>query len=138
MMKMKTNFLIAFACMGVIHGGTALSGVVVTENDDAKQPQEISPVAITLIPVQPPTRPTVSPAKAKQARKNPSVDEIDEITAAESKKRKKYVMRCWQNGQLILERHMDDLPPDSNKTVALDGSRGMRLFDLRNATCLMQ
>lgn len=133
-MKMKTNFLIAFACMGVIHGGTAISGVVVAENDDAIQPQEISPVAITLIPARPP----VSPAKAKQARKNPSVDEIDEITAADAKKRKKYVMRCWQNGQLILERHMDDLPPDSNKTVALDGGRGMRLFDLRNATCLMQ
>lgn len=134
MMKMNINFLLAFACMSVIHSGTAMAGVVVTENDGAKPPQEISPVTITLIPARPP----VSPAKTKQARKNPSVDEIDEIAAADAKKRKKYVMRCWQNGQLILERQMDDLPPDSSKTVALDDGRGMRLFDLRNAACLLQ
>jgi hypothetical protein len=134
MMKMRTNFLIALACLGMIYGGAAISGVVVTEDDGAKQPQEISPVTITLIPARPP----VPLAKAKQARKNPSVDEIDEIAAADAKKRKKYVMRCWQNGQLILERQMDDLPPDSSKAVALDNGRGMRLFDLRNAACLMQ
>ena len=132
MMNMKTNFLIAFACMGTLHITPAISGVVVTEGDDAKPAQEIVHISGT------PTRAPVSLAKARQARKNPSVDEIDAITAAESKKRKKYIMRCWQNGQLILERHMDDLPPDSSKTVALDGGRGMRLFDLRNAACLLQ
>ena len=134
MMKTKTSLLIAFASMGVIHISPAISGVVVIEGDDAKSAQE----SVQLMQAPTPARPPVSLAKAKQARKNPSVDEIDVITAAESKKRKKYVMRCWQNGQLILERHMDDLPPDSSKTVALDGGRGMRLFDLRNATCLMQ
>lgn len=134
MMKTKTSFLIAFACMGVIYISPAISGVVVIEGDDAKSAQE----SVQLMQAPTPARAPVSLAKATQAKKNPSVDEIDAITAAESKKRKKYVMRCWQNGQLILERHMDDLPPDSNKTVALDGGRGMRLFDLRNATCLMQ
>jgi hypothetical protein len=136
MMNMKTNFLIAFICMAVLHVSPAISGIVVTEGDDAKLMPEIVQVAETSTST--PTRPPVSLARAKQARKNPSVDEIDAITAAESKKRKKYVMRCWQNGQLILERHMDDLPPDSSKTVALDNGRGMRLFDLRNAACLMQ
>jgi hypothetical protein len=136
MMKMNTNFLIAFASMATLYVSPARSGIVVAEGDDAKPTQEI--VQIAEGSTATPTRPPVSPAKAKQAKKNPSVDEIDAITAAESKKRKKYVMRCWQNGQLILERHMDDLPPDSNKTVALDGGRGMRLFDLRNAACLLQ
>lgn len=135
-MKMNTNFLIAFASMAALYVSPAISEIVVAEGDDAKSTQEIVQVAEGSTPT--PTRPPVSPAKAKQAKKNPSVDEIDAITAAESKKRKKYVMRCWQNGQLILERHMDDLPPDSNKTVALDGGRGMRLFDLRNAACLLQ
>jgi hypothetical protein len=134
MMKMNTNFLIAFACLGAIHGSPAMSGVVVAEDDGAKPAQEIIQVAQTLTPARPPT----PLAKAKQARKNPSVDEIDEIAAADAKNRKKYVMRCWQNGQLILERHMDELPPDSSKAVALDNDRGMRLFDLRNAACLMQ
>lgn len=138
MMNMKTNFLIAFAfafaCMAALYVSPAMSGVVVAEGDDARPMPEITQIAETSTP----TRPPVSLAKAKQARKNLSVDEIDAITAAESKKRKKYVMRCWQNGQLILERHMDDLPPDSSKTVALDGGRGMRLFDLRNAACLLQ
>jgi hypothetical protein len=128
MMKTKTSFLIALACMGVICISPAISGVVVADDDTAKPTEEIVQVTRAPIPL----------AKAKQARKNPSVDEIDAITAAESKKRKKYVMRCWQNGQLILERHMDDLPPDSSKAVALDNGRGMRLFDLRNAACLMQ
>ena len=135
-MNLKTNFLIAFACMAAIQSSPAISGVVVGEVDDAKSAMEIVQVAETSTST--PTRSGVSLAKAKQAKKNPSVDEIDAITAAESKKRKKYVMRCWQNGQLILERQMDDLPPDSSKTVVLDGSRAMRLFDLRNATCLMQ
>ena len=128
MTKMTTNFFSAFACVAIMHGSAAISGIVVADGDEAKPVQEIIQVA----------RPPVSLAKAKQARKNPSVDEIDAITAAESKKRKKYVMRCWQNGHLILERQMDELPPDSSKTVALDGSRGMRLFDLRNAACLLQ
>lgn len=135
-MKMNTNFLIAFASMAALYVSPAISGIVVAEGDDAKPTQEIVQVAEGSTAT--PTRPPVSPAKAKQAKKNPSVDDIDAITAAESKKRKKYVMRCWQNGQLILERHMDDLPPDSNKIVALDGGRGMRLFDLRNAACLLQ
>ncbi len=128
MMKMKTSFLIAFACTTAFHVSPAISGIVVTEGDDAKLMPEIVQIA----------RPPVSLAKAKQARKNPSVDEIDAITAAESKKRKKYVMRCWQNGQLILERHTDELPPGSSKTVALDDGHGARVFDLRNAACLLQ
>lgn len=132
MVKMNANFLIAFACISAFYLNPANAGVVVAESEDAKSPPEIVHAAAT------PTRPLLSSAKAKQAKKNPSVDEIDEIAAADAKKRKKYVMRCWQNGQLILERQMDDLPPDSSKTVALDGGRGMRLFDLRNAACLLQ
>jgi len=134
MIKTKNNFFTIFACMAAIQSSLAISGVVVAEGDDVAPAREIIQVAETSTA----TRLPASLAKAKQARKNPSVDEIDVITAAENKKRKKYVMRCWQNGQLIMERHMDDLPPDSNKTVALDSGRGMRLFDLRNATCLMQ
>jgi hypothetical protein len=132
MMKMNANLLISLTCVSAFYVGSVNAGVVVGDADEAKTLPEIQQV--TPAPIRPP----LSPVKAKQAKKNPSVDEIDEIAAADAKKRKKYVMRCWQNGQLILERQMDDLPPDSSKTVALDGGRGMRLFDLRNAACLLQ
>ena len=147
-MKMKIKFLracsfaVTFFLTTGLFSAPLLAGVVVAGEADVKP-------ALDLVPTAPPALLTtrVPLAKAKQARKNPSIDEIDEIAATDNKKGKKYVMRCWQNGQLILERRINDLPPESGKAVALDGGRngvdadsrgGMRLFDLRNATCLLQ
>lgn len=134
--------LITLACAASFTIAPVFAGVVVAEEDAPK----ITPAVVPTLPIQR-AAPPAPIAKTKQARKNASIDDIDEIPAPAAKK---YTLRCWQQGQLILERQVDDLPPDSGKTVPLDGGRdanagkdaavrgGMRLFDLRNATCLLQ
>ena len=101
-------------------------------------PQTISadaqPAAATIIAM--PAKQTI--AKPRPAAKTASIDEI--VSTAPDDKRKKYTLRCWQNGLLIMERPVNAAPPDSAKAVSLDGEAGsaMRLFDLRNAMCLLQ
>lgn len=80
-----------------------------------------------------------APAPAKSpASADESLDAIEKITSSGPKK--PYVLRCWQNGILIVERPADGLPEDSAKVVRIAGKphSDMRLFDLRNATCLLQ
>lgn len=144
MKTLLTTFigLFAFAWLAGLFAAPVFAGVVVAEEDVPK----IAPAVMPTLPVQR-TAPPAPISKTKQARKSTSIDDIDQVPAPASKK---YVLRCWQQGQLILERQVDDLPPDSGKTVPLDGGKdasagkeaaargGMRLFDLRNATCLLQ
>jgi hypothetical protein len=137
------TILVTLACVASLGAVPLFAGVVVAEEDAPK----IAPAVVPTLPV-PRATPPAPIAKTKQARKNASIDDIDELPAPVTTK--KYVLRCWQQGQLILERHVDDVPPDSGKTVPLDSGKeanagkdaavrgGMRLFDLRNATCLLQ
>jgi hypothetical protein len=79
--------------------------------------------------------PITPPAVAKATA---SVDDIVKTNGAD--KPKKQTLRCWQNGQLIVERPVSTPPPESAKAVSIDSdvASGMRLFDLRNAMCLVQ
>ncbi len=141
--------LISILCAGALNAAPVIAGVVVAEDDvRAAPPMRVLPN---------PVNSSSSATKTKQTRKSISIDEIDETTALSSKK---FTLRCWQNGLLIVERQVDDLPPESSKVVPLDAGReavkdgakdaakdmsnfsgnrsGMRLFDLRNSTCLLQ
>ncbi|MDC8015397.1 hypothetical protein [Tahibacter soli] len=64
-------------------------------------------------------------------------DEIDR--AARSHGQTSRVLRCWQEGRLIVERPVRSVPPESLRAVQLgDGREAMRLYDLRNSTCLIE
>jgi hypothetical protein len=66
-------------------------------------------------------------------------DELEQLHAQNA--RKKYIMRCWQEGRLILQRSLARLPQSAAaQSVELDQGDGVsiQLFDLRNATCLVQ
>jgi hypothetical protein len=66
------------------------------------------------------------------------IDAIERVTPGQTKKQ--YTLRCWQNGVLIVERRAAGMPDDSAKVVRIEGEQdsAMRLFDLRNATCLLR
>lgn len=93
----------------------------------------------------------VTPRDAEDAQRDPPataitspmvtplpMDAIERVNPGQRKN--KYVLRCWQNGVLIVERPADAPPEDSTKVVRVTDERdsAMRLFDLRNATCLLQ
>lgn len=117
----------------------ALAGVEVPDDSATKIAPPVTTSTTPPAPLLPATTGTGPQpiAKTKQSRKTLSIDEISEVAAPPAKK---YVLRCWQQGLLILERHVDTLPRDSQKAIPVDGANpeAMRLFDLRNATCLMQ
>ncbi|MEO5558243.1 MAG: hypothetical protein ABIO49_01025 [Dokdonella sp.] len=76
-----------------------------------------------------------------QSRGMGEIDSIDALTKQTTKK--PHTLRCWQEGLLILEREVDDLPQDAtersvNLHGASDADGPMRLYDLRNAVCLIQ
>ena len=52
---------------------------------------------------------------------------------------KERILRCWQKGQLIIERRVDQVPAEAAQAVrvAVDGCEALRLYDLDNATCLI-
>jgi hypothetical protein len=83
--------------------------------------------------------------RATIALASAQTDEIDQLTAKPAT-RPAYVLRCWQEGRLILQRAVAKLPdaPDArtpNAAVVIPGDsadREMRLFDLKNALCLVQ
>lgn len=98
---------------------SSFAGVTARDAEDAQR----EPSAINTPPA------TVTPSP---------LDTIEQVNPGQRKN--KYVLRCWQNGVLIVERPTDAPPKDSTKIVRITGESdsGMRLFDLRNATCLLQ
>ena len=66
--------------------------------------------------------------------------EIDEIDrAARVRTGNARTLRCWQRGQLIVERPIHAAPPESLRAVELGGDAGaMQLYDLKNSTCLIE
>lgn len=68
-------------------------------------------------------------------------DEFDEIDrAARVGGQSRRVLRCWQEGRLIVERPVRSVPPESLRAVPLggEGRAVMQLYDLRNSTCLIE
>lgn len=64
-------------------------------------------------------------------------DEIDRAARTHSDTPR--VLRCWQEGRLIVERPVRSVPPESLRVVQLgDGRAAMQLYDLRNSTCLIE
>jgi hypothetical protein len=64
-------------------------------------------------------------------------DEIDRAARTHGQARR--VLRCWQEGRLIVERPVRSVPPESLRAVQLgDGREAMQLYDLRNSTCLVE
>jgi hypothetical protein len=51
-----------------------------------------------------------------------------------------FVLRCWQEGRLILQRNVSRLPDAASNAVQIDDDQAtaMHLFDLKNAMCTVQ
>lgn len=49
-------------------------------------------------------------------------------------------LRCWQNGQLIVERRIERIPEDATRIVRIGDSLDpeAQVFDLRSSTCVLQ
>jgi hypothetical protein len=65
-------------------------------------------------------------------------DDIERAFGKRSSER--YVLRCWQEGRLILQRDLARMPQLARTGVQLEDSDGvsLQLFDLQNATCMVQ
>jgi hypothetical protein len=59
------------------------------------------------------------------------------LARPESKKR---TLRCWQHGELIVERRVNNMPDDATRVVRIGpgDEPEAQLFDLRTSTCLLQ
>lgn len=119
----------------------AFAGVAVPDPNASKA----SFAAVKPVPQAAVAAPMAPPPQSKHARNNATVDDID-LTAAPGRAKK--ALRCWQHGQLILERSVDDPPANAGTIVSLSAGKAVaagaasgsdiRLFDLRNAFCLLQ
>ncbi len=51
-----------------------------------------------------------------------------------------FVLRCWQEGRLILQRNVSRLPDAASNALQVDDDQAtaMHLFDLKNALCTVQ
>jgi hypothetical protein len=80
-------------------------------------------------PIQPAVRPGSASVSVEDAARG--------LARPESKKR---TLRCWQHGQLIIERRMDNMPDDATRIVRIGpgDEPEAQLFDLRTSTCLLQ
>jgi hypothetical protein len=90
---------------------------------------------------EPSTHQTTSPTRFETApARNIELSEIDVLTSQRSNAR--YVLRCWQEGRLIVQRELARLPKQAQSAQAVEledaSMSSMQLFDLNNATCLVQ
>ena len=67
---------------------------------------------------------------------NTARSEVEILSAQRTEKR--LVMRCWQEGRLILQREISEMPSASVVAVADAKQQELRLFDLNSALCLVQ
>jgi hypothetical protein len=67
-----------------------------------------------------------------------SLDDIDRVFSRSSGSG--FVLRCWQEGRLILQRNVARMPRLEREVVELDAADGvqLQLFDLQNAMCMVQ
>jgi hypothetical protein len=80
------------------------------------------------------------PTKPSSVQTSPALV-VDDLASGLGKRvEKKRTLRCWQNGLLILERRVALPPEDANRIVRIGNAEELeaQLFDLRNATCLLQ
>jgi hypothetical protein len=87
------------------------------------------------------THQTTSPSRFETAPAHKiELSEIDVLTSQRSNAG--YVLRCWQEGRLIVQRELARLPKQAQSTQAVEledaSMSSMQLFDLNNATCLVQ
>jgi hypothetical protein len=80
------------------------------------------------------------PTKPSVVQFSPAVVVDDLAGGLGTRAEKKRTLRCWQNGLLILERRVVLPPEDANRIVRIGSAVDLeaQLFDLRNATCLLQ
>jgi hypothetical protein len=83
----------------------------------------------------PRSRPVNSSSSTNSIR---SADEIDRVFTRSSGSG--FVLRCWQEGRLILQRNVARMPRLEREAVQLDAADGvqLQLFDLQNAMCMVQ
>jgi hypothetical protein len=82
-----------------------------------------------------------SNAVARPPQTRPRQETTDDIERAFGKRSApKFVLRCWQEGRLILQRDIKSMPRLARASVQLEDGEGvsLQLFDLQNATCMMQ
>jgi hypothetical protein len=80
-------------------------------------------------------RPTQSPLRPRSASVSVE-DAARRLVRPDSIKR---TLRCWQHGQLIVERRVGNMPDDATRIVRIGSGDEpeAQLFDLRTATCLL-
>jgi hypothetical protein len=74
-------------------------------------------------------------------RSSTELDAGDDIERAFGKaSTQRYVLRCWQEGRLIVQRDLARMPQLARTGVQLEDRDGvsLQLFDLQNATCMVQ
>jgi hypothetical protein len=88
-------------------------------------------------PTTPRTRAVVIHSGTR-ARSEQAADDIERAFGKSSPA--PFVLRCWQEGRLILQRDIKSLPKLARASVDLEDAQGvsLQLFDLQNATCMMQ
>ncbi|MBL8299479.1 MAG: hypothetical protein JNN30_14160 [Rhodanobacteraceae bacterium] len=97
-----------------------------------------SATAFAATAVEPGTAPAPMEASVEPPQTLGGMDEIDAISRKQALKPQK--LRCWQEGKLIVEREVDPASAEVYRSVELADpqKQPMRLYDLRNATCLIQ
>ncbi len=109
--------------------GLALTGVLILLASD--------PVRAGVEP------PLETPEPVILSKRAPVVDrgvaEVDRWVDARTVKNDR-TLRCWQEGQLIVERRVRDGGDETPRSVELADpqDRPMRLYDLRNAICMIE
>ena len=65
-----------------------------------------------------------------------ALSEIENI--ASERIRPALVLRCWQEGRLVIQREIAQMPTAASVSLSTTGNQELRLFDLNNALCLVQ
>ncbi len=77
-------------------------------------------------------------APTHEARGLGEIESLD-ARSMPSRPMRKRVLRCWQKGYLLFEREVAQLPTEATHSVQIPVESGapLQLYDLENATCLI-
>jgi hypothetical protein len=93
--------------------------------------------SIVMLPLT--ARAGVDPAAGGSGARGLGEIESIDARAMQGQQRNNHRLRCWQEGFLIIEREIGELPIEAERAVRVDadGGHALRLYDLRNSTCMI-
>jgi len=101
--------------------------------------QEMTAPTGDLLPMRNGAETVAESAEPLTDKRSRNVDVGKAVSALSGAETKKRVLRCWQDGRLILERKVSQAakPGDARQRVYIPRHREPELFDLQNTTCLL-